>query len=492
MPKIRLRGQTKDVYIKPPFAGLDGSVDGLSSNLRALRLALTISDLLLSMGVPANSVVSKALDVTEKFCSRPVHIDAVSNLIMVSQLRGEAEEPLTLIRPVAMRDINNMTVQSVQKLVYHIREGEYTLEQAESELEAILKNPIVYPGWLVTAGNASIAAAVSLMFTTNWRVVLVTFVIGVFVSQLLVLLTRRLIPPFFRQAAAAAFVTIAAALIAMMSRNGVEFFDGMNPTLIVVGGIIMLVAGLVIVGAIQDAIEEYYVTAVARLLKVGMLTTGIVIGILIGLYTARKAGIGIAVSPNPLHVTALHFQIVGGAVAAAAYALGTQTRMRAIAWAGVVGGGALTVAYLARSLDISIIPASGVAAIFVGLAAALFSRWWRTPSSGIIAAGIVPLVPGLALYNGLMQLVNYPPGDPLFFRGLGTLFTAVATALAIAAGASFGSILGAPVNRKQTHKRNLLPFMNYMRRQLHAESGLRMASLALRRANNGRWPTDKQ
>lgn len=449
----------------PPFEKIG---ETLTPNLRALRLAMTVSDQLLSMGVPANSVVSKALDITDTYCQRPVHIDVSSNLLMLSQLRGTEKEPLTLIRPVPQRIVNNMSIQSLQHMIYEIRTGNLSLEMAEERLESIIKNRVTYPQWVIMMGNAGIAAGVSLMFTHNWRIVLVSFVIAMGVDRLLYLLYRNAIPSFFSQIAASTVITLAAAVIFLLSRNGFDFFDGMNPTLIVVGGIVMLVSGLAIVGAFQDAIEEYYLTATSRILKVSMLTVGIVIGILIGLYTARKLGIGIAVSPNPLQVNDLPFLVAGGVIIAACYAIATQTHVRAIAVVGVVAAGSLAITHFARELGVSVVPASGIAATFVGLAAVGLSRFWRTPSSGIIAAGIVPLVPGLALYNGLMQLVNYPPGDPLFYRGLGTLFTALAIAVSIAAGASFGSLIGRPLHQKITHRRNFSPFAKFMKRQLRA------------------------
>lgn len=455
--------------------------ENISPNMRALRLTMTISDMLLSMGVPVLSVVSKALDITETYCQRPVHVDINANLIMLSQIRGMDKEPLTMMRPVALRSTNNRTVQAIQHLVYEIRQGKLELEQAEDRLDTILKDTKAYPWWLVMLGNGSIVAGVSLMFTTSWQVILTTFIIGLLVDRLLAYMSRYGVPSFFRQVGAAMFVTLSAALIALMGSNGVSFFEGMNPTLLVVGGIIMLVAGLAIVGALQDAIDEYYVTAASRILKVVMQTVGIVVGILVGLYIARWLGFGIAVSPDPLRPNGLEFQLIGGAVAAAAYALATQTSLRALVWAGLIGGVALAISYQVRDLGISIIAASGVAAIFAGVMSSLFSRLWQTPSSGIIAAGIVPLVPGLALYNGLMQLINYPVGSILFSSGIGTLFTALATALAIAAGASFGSLVGRPLHQKLTHTRNVLPFIDAMRRQLKLDYRHKLASAALRR-----------
>lgn len=438
---------------------------------------MTVSDQLLSMGVPASSVVSKALDITETFCSQPVHVDISSNLIMLSQLRGMEKEPLTLMRPSVAREVNSRTIHAVQDLVYNIRRGRLTLEEAEQSLEAIIKKPKAYPGWFKPFASAGIALGVALMFTTRPEIILLTFVIAYIVERLVGAMYKSPMASFFRQAVAACFVTIAAAVANALAYNGVDFFEGMNPSLIVVGGIIMLLSGLAIVGAIQDAIDEYYITANARILKVMMLTSGIVMGVLIGLYAARKLGIGIAVSPDPLSLTELKFQIAGGAIASGAFALSTHTKFRAALWAGMLGGVALSVMYLARDTGIAVVPASGVAALMVGALAKGLSRVWRTPASGIIAAGIIPLVPGLALYTGLMQLVNYPPGDPLFFRGVGTLFTAFTTALAIAAGASFGNMLSRPFSQRQTQLRNIGPFVELMRDQLRVG---RLTSLAMR------------
>lgn len=465
-------------------ASLQKAGEALTPNLRALRLAMTISDQLLSMNVSASSVVSRALDVTETYCDQPVHIDIVSNMIMLSQLRGLEAEPLTLFRPVVLRYVNNMTVQSLQDLVYHIRSGHFTLDQAERQLDQILKHPITYPAWMIPLANAILAAAFDMMFTTNWRIILVTFVIVWLVDRLVIYLYNRShMASFFRQAVAGFFVTILAALINWFAVQGVDFFDGMNPTIIVVGGIIMLLSGLAIVNAVQDAIDEYYITANARIMKVGMLTVGIVMGVLVGLYAARKFGIGIAVSPNPLHLTGLHFQIIGGLIASGAFAIATQTRLRAVAWSGLLGGLALVVLYLCRHIGISVVPASGVAALVVGALAKQLSRVWRTPASGTITAGILPLLPGLSLYTALMQLVNYPPGDPLFYRGLGTLFTAGAIALSIAAGASFGSMMTRPFSQRSSQERNILPFADFMRWQIRTDrKAARLARLALGRS----------
>lgn len=455
-----------DAYATNGMTEPNKSSKKLTPNLRALRLAMTVADQLLSMDIAANSVTSQALDITDAYCDGAVHIDIISNLIMVSQLRDTSSEPLTLIRPSTERAVNNMTVQRIQQFVREVCDGAYTLDQAEARLDDIIRHQKHYPGWLISVASAAIAAIALLFFTTDWRAIVTTFAVALSVDRLLALMAKRALPPFFRQTGASIFIVLAAALVAQLGKHGVVFFEGINPTLIAVGGIFMLVAGLAIVGAVRDAIEEYYITANARMLKVAMQTSGIVVGFLIGLYAARQLGIGIAVSAEPLSLTTLPFQIVAGGLFAGAFALSSQTRVRAVIWATLVAGGTVGVMTLASRAGLAAVPATGVAAVYVGVISALFSRLWTTPSSAILSAGILPLVPGLALYTGLMQLINYPPGDPFFYRGIGTLFTALATALTIAAGASFGAIIAQPVSRTFTQRRNLIPFGQYMVRQL--------------------------
>jgi uncharacterized membrane protein YjjB (DUF3815 family) len=75
------------------------------------------------------------------------------------------------------------------------------------------------------------------------------------------------------------------------------------------------------------------------------------------------------------------------------------------------------------------------AAIGVGLLAAVAARIVRTPPLVIVVSALVPLVPGLSLFRGLLQLSE---GNN---SGLLSLLTAGAMALALAAGAILAQYL---------------------------------------------------
>jgi uncharacterized membrane protein YjjB (DUF3815 family) len=69
----------------------------------------------------------------------------------------------------------------------------------------------------------------------------------------------------------------------------------------------------------------------------------------------------------------------------------------------------------------------------------------KAPPQLIAVCGIVPLLPGLTIYDGLFRTVV----DSDINGGLTALVRAGAIGLALAAGVTLGEFLGRPVNRKQ-------------------------------------------
>ncbi|MEO6761741.1 MAG: threonine/serine exporter family protein [Candidatus Saccharimonadales bacterium] len=432
----------------------------ITPNMRALRLAMTVADYLLSMGVPVSDVVGTALDITGRYCKRKVSIDISSTVMMFSQYRGNDREPLTLIRTSVARSVNSSTIQSLEEISHDIHAGKLSLEQAEKQLEDVLDNPKQRPLWLVTVGNGAISAGVGALLSGSLLIIAATFIVGGFISYVLVKLAARQMPTFFVQVVAATISTIVAATLTWLGNHGVSQLAGLNPNLIIIGGIVMLVSGLAIVGAVEDAIDEYYVTAMARILRIVMMTAGIIVGIALGLFVAKHIGVHMVVNTNAPLLNTLSWQYVGAIMIAAGYALSVHARLKGIILAGLIGAASWGVFVLA-SANFSSVVSSFIAATVVGGVATLLSRLLRTPSTIMITAGIIPLVPGLTLFNGLMVLIigntdtNIQVGS-----GSSLLLTALLIALAIAAGATLGNLIARPIRRTLVRAQNALPRRN--------------------------------
>jgi uncharacterized membrane protein YjjP (DUF1212 family) len=428
--------------------------ENLTPNMRALRLVMTLAEKLLSMGVAASDVVHMCLGITNTYCKRRVHIDISYTQINISQDRGIDREPLTLIRTITPDDANYQQIQALQTLALDIRDKHIPLEKAEAKMDEIVTNPPQQSRWIVYAAGGAVSAGVVLLYDGTPIIIATSFVMGFLVTGMLRWMARIGVATFYAQIITSLVITLSAAALAW-SNTYIGF--SVNPTILVIGGIVLLVAGMMIVGAFQDAIDEYYVTANARLLKVAMATGGIVVGVLTGLYVATRFGITFPATPDRLSLADTQLQYVGALVIAAAFALRNHAHIWGTIVAGGVGALGWWVSRLALSFDFGVVVACAIAATVVGLVATFVSRFWKIPSLAIIAAGVVPLVPGLSLYNGLMGTIAHPPGDPGFMVALGVLAQAVMIGLGVAAGATLGNIVGRPLRRRMIHLYNHLP-----------------------------------
>lgn len=134
-------------------------------------------------------------------------------------------------------------------------------------------------------------------------------------------------PFFFSQIAGGFVLTIAAALSPLLAQTGWDQ------------------AASTVVGAAQDAIDGFALTALGRLLELVTQTVGVVLGIVLGLEFARVLGFAMAPPSQALPLGPLALQFVGAAIIAVAVAVYNGAGLRVVvisavlsfvAWAGFV------------------------------------------------------------------------------------------------------------------------------------------------------------
>jgi uncharacterized membrane protein YjjP (DUF1212 family) len=410
----------------------------------ALDLAVQIAGCLLSAGMSANDVVVVALRITRTYGLRRVHFDVTYTSISASYYPAPGVPPITCIRTVQPDIIDYTQVRALDQLSTDIEHG-LPLSDAAATFLAIRTARRRYPGWVSMLGNAGVGVGTVLLFTASWKVLLITLISGCLLDRLLVVLGRARVPPFFSQFAGAAMMTLIAAGAYAAGRRGIEVLAGVDPTVIVVGGIVMLVAGMTIVGAMQDAIDQFYVTASARVLEVVLLTAGIVVGIVAVLQIAFRVGAPVAISPDPVELGPLGAQFLGAGLICASFAVWAYADLATIALAAVIGLLGWAGYTATAAVGAGEVPANALGALAAAFVATLLIRRSSIPGFALVSAAILPLVPGLSLYNGLLQLTGTSPGSGDLAAGVGTLLLAVSIALGIAAGATLGTYLGRPI-----------------------------------------------
>ncbi|WP_082501661.1 threonine/serine ThrE exporter family protein [Williamsia sp. Leaf354] len=406
-----------------------------------LDLAIKVGSVLLDSGTGAIDTQTQIRFVAGMFGVERADVDVTYNTIMVSARRGSSMPPVTAMRTVHYRSLDFTRLAQVDRLIRKIRSLAVTPGEAHEVIDDIISSPHPYARWIATLAWSTMAAALSVTLGGGWLVAVVAFLTTAFIDRMNRFLNRWGTPQFFQQVAGGFIAVIPAALV---FRYQEALGVAISPSLVIAAGVIVLLSGLSLVGSVQDAITGAPITGVARFFELLILTGGIISGVSVALRLLEGTGtyLPTITSTTTLGLTDAPAQIIGGGVAAAAFALGSyaETRALTVAFAGGLIGA--TVSAAAALIDIGAVIAGGLAAVTVGFVGGLLARRALTPPLVVAVAGITPLLPGLAVYRGLYGFLNEQTLD-----GFTALASALGIGAALAAGVTLGEFLARTLRR---------------------------------------------
>ncbi|RAV11673.1 threonine/serine exporter family protein [Mycolicibacterium sp. GF69] len=416
--------------------------DGLGDlhTRKVLDLTIRLAEVMLSSGSGTADVVATAQDVAQAYRLTDCVVDIFVTTVIVSALPTADSPPVTIVRAVHTRSTDYTRLGELDRLVQRITSGGVTADQAHEAMDELTERPHPYPRWLATFGWAGFALGIAMLLGGGWLTCILAAATSAVIDQVGRRLNRIGTPFFFQQVTGAAIATSVAV--------AAYLYADLGPTVMVATGIVMLLSGLTFVGAMQDAVTGYMLTALARLGEAVLLTSGIVVGILAGLQIAKIAGISISLHVDatqsfvaPSELLPISLAIFGAALAGACLTVASYAPMRAILTAGLAAGIAEAVLIALGNAGFGQIVASGVAAVGVGLVATLISIRRQAPALVTATAGIMPMLPGLAVFRAVFSFAV----DGNFDNGIRQMMSAVAIALALGSGVVLGEFLGSPL-----------------------------------------------
>lgn len=409
---------------------------------RVVDLAMRVAESMLTVGASVNDGTVTALQIVKAYGVSPVHVDVTYTSITISYHRDISEDPLTLTRVIRARTTDYTRLQRLEELTQQVESG-LDIDEARERYVQITRAPHPYRRAVVTIANGLLGAGVSIVLDASVVIVATAMLAAMLIVVVQHELSKRLLPAFFIQGAGA-FIATLVAMTAITLGKHYEWLGAIRPSIIVSAVIVMLLAGMAVVGAAQDAIDGFYVTAGARLFEVLLLTLGIVIGIASGLKVAAMLGYGFLLPSSAPDLGGVQAQLLGAALIAGGYALSAYSSMRTI----VLGTGTALIAWVAylaaRWVGLAVAPASGVGALVASFLAILIARNVNVPALALATAGIVPFVPGATVFRGLQQVVESDGSTAVMMNGVATLTGAAGIGIAIAAGVSLGAYFGRP------------------------------------------------
>ncbi len=391
---------------------------------------------LMATGAPAAEVVNRMLAVARAYGLRSVHVDVTFSSLTVSYHRGPDHDPMTIMRVVPSRAQDFTRYERLRRLIDSVVAQPRPVDEVRDELDAVISAPHPYRRWVVTMSVGLLAASAAIQLGGGVLIAVISLLTSAATSWVQGRLGRLGFAPFFTQAVGAAIPTAVAVGVTLLRAGGQV--NAVSPSLVVAAGIVVLLSGLSFVGAAQDAIEGFYVTAGARLTEVVVLTLGIVVGIFAVLSLAGRLGVPMAIQSRTVGGAGPALAVLASVSLAACFAVSAYAVGRAVALCALAGGTAWVLfVVLQQGLGAGRPVASAVAAFVVGFPAQLVARRLGVPGLVVTTAAILPLVPGRLVYQGIFQVVSNPSTSGLS-EGLATLLEAFQVGVALAAGVSLG------------------------------------------------------
>ena len=404
---------------------------------RILNFALRAGAAMLSSGASTIEVESAILDLTAACGLAECETDVTFTSMTASYIRGDDVEPVTAVRVVRQRSVDYGRLTRISRLRSDLVGGRITPEEAISRLNEICavrprRQGVILFSW------AGMAAAFTVLLGGHWIAGVTAFVSSAIVTLLMGAVGRYGIPYFFQSALGAAVATgIAMAVVAA--------HVPVQPPMVVAGGIMVLVPGYALVASVRDAITGFPISGSARGLEVLLTAVGIVTGVAITLYLAVRSGVvpGLGSLNTPLGQSVV--QVIAAGVASSLYATAAQVPRRSLAYAGLTGAGGWAVVLWLSHERVSLLVATAAAAIVIGAAGALLARRQRSHPFLYLVPGMMPLVPGLTMYQGMLDLFTGSSA------AVATLLHALALGLTIAAGVTLGDMIVRPLQPRPRH-----------------------------------------
>ncbi|GAA2413811.1 threonine/serine exporter family protein [Streptomyces glaucosporus] len=401
---------------------------------RVLDLTLRIGELLLAGGEGAEDVEAAMFGVAHAYGLDRCEPTVTFTLLSITYQPSLVDDPITLSRIVRRRGTDYTRLAAVFRLVDDITDGGVTLEEAYGRLAEIRRNRHPYSKGTLTVASGLLAGAASTLVGGGWLVFVLAAVGAMLGDRLAWFFSKRGLPEFYHFVAAAmppAAIGVAVELFA----DDLGLY--LRASAVVTGGLFPLIPGRALVAAVHDGLTGFYITAAARLLEVIYLVVGIVCGVLLVLYIGSEMGAGY-ISPEGLDLRTRPFlQLLAAMLLALTFCVMLQQERSTVLLATLNGGVAwLVYGALADVVGVDPVAATAAAAGLVGLFGQLMSRYRFVSALPYITAAIGPLLPGSAIYFGLIGVAQ---GD--LVQGMGSLSRAAALALAIAIGVNLGNEL---------------------------------------------------
>lgn len=433
-----------------PPADLTASPTSSHNIALALDLALRLGEVRLGAGSGAADVGKFMAEVAAAAGLKHVEVDVTYMSLTLTYVDPVDGQAYPRARRMHQTRLDYHALERTDEILEWLRQGWYETDEAWRDAAAIDRLEPRRHKWMTIAGWGVVAAGAALAFGGNGAAALLAAVGAVLIYYVATWFTNVGLPQFYSQAAAgliASLLGFAAHVCNWTHPPGQP--PGQSTAALMTGCVIAVLAGLSLTGSIGDALNGFHVTASARLMEAMIMTAGLLVGMSGGFAMAYRLGVDFTYRGELNGQVDFAIIAAGFAISACAFAYSANAADRALLPVAGLSAASAGIYFAAKWAEFGSVWATGLASLFIGLAAALLGRWLKLPFLSLGIPASIPLLPGLAILRGMAQSSQ----DPTV--ALTSFFLAGGVGVALSAGLLLGEFLGLACLR--SGQRGLLP-----------------------------------
>jgi uncharacterized membrane protein YjjP (DUF1212 family) len=384
-----------------------------------LSVSLDLGAAMMRSGADVHRVEDTVTRINRAYSDEPIEVFTISSLIVATEGHGAASR--TESRRIAGYATDLGRLEALNDLSRRICRDKPSAEQIASEAAA-LDAPLPRREQLLTClGYLLSTFGFCIFFGGTYADAVVSALIGV-----LLWLADRKLKPFLPNHLA--YTLLTATLMGFLGACAGVLFPALHPDKIMIGDVMLQIPGLMLINSLRDMLLGDTMTGCLRTVEALLTALAIAVGFAIPLLV-------IPGSFSSSEVSAV-MQIISSAVGTLGFSLFFHVRNRRLLPAVVGGALTISVYLLCAHGSANQLVCFMASAVFAGVYAEIAARLLRAPVTVFLVPGLVPLLPGGALYYAMAALVQ---GDSA--TGLRYAMQTTQAAIGIAVGALFSSLL---------------------------------------------------
>ncbi|MFF2299521.1 threonine/serine exporter ThrE family protein [Arthrobacter sp. NPDC058127] len=421
-----------------PYANPIIHVGGVDASARkTIDFALHMAETMFRYGAGALEVETSIIAVTAALGLKNIEVD-ITNQSVALNYAPKDQTPITLLRVVRSWTNNYAGLAQVHQLVTDIVAGGVGRSEAVNRLDDIIRSSKPFPRWMVTMAFGVFSAVFVGVLGGGLGASALAFVSNMLVNLVARQLGKWRTPDFFVTAACSFLVTFIALMLHWAGAD-------IPPSIVVAGGILLLLPTGRLVSSVQDAINGFPVTAAGRFLSTILTFGAIVAGIAVAVVVGEIIGsVAIDVTQTFPEAYPLWGQAILIAVAVIAIGITEQTLLKLLLPTAAVGLVGYFVLWGASNLGFGDRLSPAISAVVIGLLARMVALKLGAPQLVVAVPAALILLPGLKIFRS-MYVLTVQEADVLL--GSGGMLNAGAIVLGVAAGIVLGDNLARPLTK---------------------------------------------